>query len=139
VSELLKITGKATAEGVADLLEKWENDEEVGEVAILVLATMTKGEKARTAHRGKDRVATLSMSTAILASGDEHRTLVNRLGEERARIENEKSGQRDLLKDHKFELEQKSVVELKAICKDRALGQAGSKADLVQRIIDAGG
>jgi hypothetical protein len=144
MSDLIKIAGKVSAEGASELYERLEADEDVGEVAILVLATMTSGSKVKTAHRGTDRVVGLTMSTAILATGKEHKELLKRLGDQRAKQIEEKTGQTSLLSgdagmQRREELEAFSRDELKVKCKELGLSQSGAKSDLVQRLLDNGG
>lgn len=137
---LVTIQGKAAAD-VADLIERHRKGEQVEEVVLLVKATMRSAEDTRTASRGMDHVAKVSLNTAIRVTGDEADEFSERLDEvaaEQERTNRESKGQLNVADSIDDEYSGLSHKEAQKLCKDRTLNARGSRLELIQRLRDNG-
>lgn len=119
-------------EEVAELITRFNRDEDVGDVVIICSCSLRAVEKAKTAHRGKDRVAKFSMDTAIIATGDEGEELLERLTE--VRLERERGNQGNLADSIEDEYTGLTHRQAQALCKERGLNGKGSRLELIQRL-----
>lgn len=138
MSYLLSISGKAAAP-VAEIIRRHQKDQPVGEVALIVRASLAATSDVNTAHRGKDHVARFRMDTVILATDEEGEELLDRLNEVRAeddRANAEKAGQGNLADSKDDEYAGLTHHEARSLCKERKLSAKGSRLELIQRLRD---